>query len=173
MLKFSNELSFSWNFPARDVNCRKRHHSGSTILHLHACVMGSQSLTSKTFGTLLTTVVGVWAWNGLKKESREINATTNSSVLISYLKVNSVASTVWKVYHPDSKYTHWIGLYLSFHLSWVMGPFVHGRLQNLKTSEDTFRHDIMPLTLVYLTIKVCDTDSVIEWIYSPKTVFHF
>jgi len=43
-----------------------------------------------------------------------------------------------------------------------MGPFVHGRLQNLKTSEDTFRHDIMPLTLVYLTIKVCDTDSVIE-----------
>ena len=34
------------------------------------------------------------------------------------------------------------GLYLSFHLSWVLGPFVHGALQNLKTSEDTFGHDV-------------------------------
>ena len=25
-----------------------------------------------------------------------------------------------------SKYTHWIGLCLSFHLNWVLGPFVHG-----------------------------------------------
>jgi len=40
-----------------------------------------------------------------------------------------------------SKYAHWIGLYLSFHLSWVFGPFVRGRLQNLQTSEDTFGHD--------------------------------
>jgi len=37
------------------------------------------------------------------------------------------------------KYAHWIGLYLSFHLNWVFGPFVHGRLQNLqKTIEVTF-----------------------------------
>jgi len=36
----------------------------------------------------------------------------------------------------------WIGLYLSFHLSWVLGPFVHGRLQNLQTSEVTFAHVI-------------------------------
>jgi len=42
------------------------------------------------------------------------------------------------------KYAHWIGLYLSFLLSWVLGPFVHGRLQNLKTSKDTFGHDITP-----------------------------
>jgi len=41
-----------------------------------------------------------------------------------------------------SKYAHWIGLYLSFHLSWLSDPFVHGRLQNLKTNEDTFAHDI-------------------------------
>ena len=34
-------------FP-RDVNCRKRHHSGSTLLHMRACVMGSQSPTSTT-----------------------------------------------------------------------------------------------------------------------------
>jgi len=34
-------------FP-RDVNCRKRHHSGSTLLHMRACAIGSQSLTSKT-----------------------------------------------------------------------------------------------------------------------------
>jgi len=32
------------------------------------------------------------------------------------------------------KYAHWTALYLSFHLSWVLGLFVHGRLQNLKTS---------------------------------------
>jgi len=44
-----------------------------------------------------------------------------------------------------SKYAHWIGLYLSFYLSLVLGPFVHGRLQNLKTSEDTFDHDITSL----------------------------
>jgi len=44
-----------------------------------------------------------------------------------------------------SKYAHWIGLYLSFHLNWVLGPFVHGRLQNLPTSEVTFAHVITPL----------------------------
>jgi len=41
-----------------------------------------------------------------------------------------------------SKYVHSIGLYLSFYLSWVLGPFVHVRLQNVKTSEDSFGHDI-------------------------------
>jgi len=44
-----------------------------------------------------------------------------------------------------SKYAHWIGLYLSLHLNWVLGPFVHGRLQNLQTSEVTFAHVITPL----------------------------
>jgi len=44
-----------------------------------------------------------------------------------------------------SQYAHWIGLYLSFHLNWVLGPFVHGRLQNLQTSEVTFAHGITPL----------------------------
>ena len=44
-----------------------------------------------------------------------------------------------------SKYAHCtLGLYLNFHLSWVLGPFVHGRLQNLHTSEVTFGHDISP-----------------------------
>ena len=32
----------------RDVNCRKRHHSGSTLLHMRACAIGSQSPTSTT-----------------------------------------------------------------------------------------------------------------------------
>jgi len=32
----------------RDVNCHKRHHSGSTLLHMRACAMGSQSPTSTT-----------------------------------------------------------------------------------------------------------------------------
>jgi len=45
-----------------------------------------------------------------------------------------------------SKYAHWIGLYLSFHLNWVLAPFVHGRLQNLQTSEVTFAHVITPLS---------------------------
>jgi len=38
------------------------------------------------------------------------------------------------------KYAHWIGLYLSFHLNWVLGPFVHGRLQILQASEVTSAH---------------------------------
>ena len=45
-----------------------------------------------------------------------------------------------------SKYAHWVGLYLSFHLNWVLGPFVHGRLQNLQTSEFTFAIVITPLS---------------------------
>jgi len=45
-----------------------------------------------------------------------------------------------------SKYAHWIGLYLSFHLNWVLGPFVHGRLQN--PGEVTFVHFITPLKLL-------------------------
>jgi len=44
-----------------------------------------------------------------------------------------------------SKYAQWIGLYLSFRLSWVLGPFVPGRLHNLKASEDTFGHDLTSL----------------------------
>ena len=45
-----------------------------------------------------------------------------------------------------SKYAHWIGLYLGFHLNWVLGPFVHGRLQNLQTSAVTFARVITPLS---------------------------
>ena len=44
-----------------------------------------------------------------------------------------------------SEYAHWIELYLSFHLNWVLGPFVHGRLQNLQTNEVTFAYVITPL----------------------------
>ena len=44
-----------------------------------------------------------------------------------------------------SKYASWIGLYLSFHLNWVLGPFVYGKIQNLQTSEATFVHVITPL----------------------------
>ena len=47
-----------------------------------------------------------------------------------------------------SKYAHWIGLYLSFHLNWVLGPFIHGKLQNLQTSKVTFSHVTTPLTKV-------------------------
>ena len=68
-------------------------------------------------------------------------------MLISYLEASSGASTVWKYVIEGSKYTHWIGLYLSFYLNWVLGPFVDGRLQNLETGEITFADVITPLTL--------------------------
>ena len=45
----------------------------------------------------------------------------------------------------SSKYAHWIGLYLSFYLNGVLGPFVHGRLQILQTSEVTSAHVITPV----------------------------
>jgi len=45
-----------------------------------------------------------------------------------------------------SKYANWIGLYLSFHLSLVLGPFIHDRLQNLQTNEETFGRDTTLLT---------------------------
>ena len=47
-----------------------------------------------------------------------------------------------------SKYAQWIGLYLSFHLNWVLGPIVHGRLQILQISEVTFAHVITPLSFI-------------------------
>jgi len=53
-----------------------------------------------------------------------------------------------------SKYAHWIGLYLSLHLNWVLGPFVHGRLQNLQTSEVTFAHVITPLNTSLVTVRL-------------------
>ena len=51
-----------------------------------------------------------------------------------------------------SKYAHWIELYLSFHLNWVLGPFVHHRLQSLQASEVTFAHVITPLRIAYLPL---------------------
>jgi len=56
-----------------------------------------------------------------------------------------------KCVDAGSKYAYWIGLYLSFHLIWVLGPFVHGRLQNLQTSEVTFAHVITPLRRSFIT----------------------
>ena len=53
-----------------------------------------------------------------------------------------------------SKYVHWIGLYLSFHLNWVLDPFVISRLQNLQTSEVTFAHVISPLRSRSLVCRV-------------------
>jgi len=40
-----------------------------------------------------------------------------------------------------------------------------------KMKTDTY--EFTEFSLVYLAIKVSDTDSVTEWICSPKTVFHF
>jgi len=73
---------------------------------------------------------------GLEPAILKLQIQANSSVLISYLVHRRSEKYVIK----GSKYAHWIGLYLSFHLDWVLGPFVHGRLQNLQTSEVTFAH---------------------------------
>jgi len=64
-----------------------------------------------------------------------------------------------------SKSAHWIGLYLSFHLSWIFGPFVHGRLQNLKTSENMLGHDIA------LSISSAVTNSCFRMFREPSSWF--
>ena len=66
-------------------------------------------------------------------------------MLISYLEPILLRRLSEKCVTKGSKYVHLIGVYLSFYLSWVLGPSVHGRLENQKTSEDTFGHDITPL----------------------------
>jgi len=46
---WNSQMNFhSVEISLHDVNCRKRHHSGSTLLHMRACAMGSQSPTSTT-----------------------------------------------------------------------------------------------------------------------------
>ena len=59
-----------------------------------------------------------------------------------YLKVNSVASTSSKVCAPGPKYAHWIGLYLSFHLSWFFRPYIRAMLQDhFRASKHDITHD--------------------------------
>ena len=47
------ELNSLLSSNKREANCRKRHHSGSTLLHMRACAMGSQSPTSRTLSRLI------------------------------------------------------------------------------------------------------------------------
>jgi len=54
-----------------------------------------------------------------------------------------------------SKYANWKGLYLRFHLNGVLAPFIHGRLQNLQTSEVTFAHVISPLKFTVPSKYLC------------------
>ena len=75
-----------------------------------------------------------------------------------------------------SKYAHWIGLYLSFHLNWVLGPSVHGRLQNLQTSEVTFAHVITPLIFLIKLKIYWHKFSFIwnrKWQYKNVCTLHF
>jgi len=58
-----------------------------------------------------------------------------------------------------SKYAHWIGLYISFYLNWVLGPFVHGRLQNLQTCEVIFAHAITPLIIFVAVFRTSKSHS--------------
>jgi len=67
-----------------------------------------------------------------------------------------------------SEYAHWIGLYLGFHLNWVLGQFVHGRLQNLQTSEVTFAHAITHLIRILVTAISTFHDSYIEKLIKGK-----
>jgi len=103
-MHFHSVEIFPW-----DINCRKRHHSESTLLHVCACAMCSQSPTSATL------------------------------------------SHFWLL---GSKY------------ECEMGP-------KTKTNTYEFTEFSLVLTQLYLAIKMSDTNSVTEWIYSPlsKTVF--
>ena len=65
----------------------------------------------------------------------------------------------------SSKYAHWIELYLSFHLNWVLGLFVHGRLQNLQTSEVTFAHVITPSIPTHASLHVIALVNGEQWLY--------
>ena len=65
------------------------------------------------------------------------------------------------------KSAHWIGRYLSFHLNWVLGPFIHGRLQDLQTSEVTFCHNITPLAVVPYT--ACYIELILSLYVSTRT----
>ena len=76
-----------------------------------------------------------------------------------------------------SKYAHWIGLYLSSHLNWVLGPFAHDRLQNLQTSEVTFAHVITPLKYTFalwlhvsptIVVRGAYRRRVVELLVSPE-----
>ena len=74
-----------------------------------------------------------------------------------------------------SKYAHWIRLYLSFHLNWVLDPLVYGRLQNLQTSEGTFAHVITPLIVHHLHGNACrpsagENDSALTWLQDLRFV---
>jgi len=62
-----------------------------------------------------------------------------------------------------SKYVHWIGLYLSFHLNWVLGLFVRGRLQNLHSSEVTFAHVITPLSFTTTLVPGLVQFKLLSW----------
>ena len=73
-----------------------------------------------------------------------------------------------------SEYAHWIGLFLSFHLCWLLGPFVHGRLRIMKTSEDTFGHDITPLKVSKFICQASNWQSrksMPKWLL-PTKFFH-
>ena len=92
-------------FP-RDVNCHKRHHSRSTLLHTRACVIGSQSPTSTTLSHLWLLRSKYEHEMGPKTKTNTYEFTEFSLVLtLSYLAIsvsdtNSV--TEW-IYSPLSK----------------------------------------------------------------------
>jgi len=75
-------------------------------------------------------------------------------------------------------YVHWIRLYISFHLGWVLAPFIHSRLPNLQASEGTFAHVITPLIRRLVNIQKLDKEvfmlkseniSSTYWVNRPVT----
>ena len=103
---------------------------------LHSCVttnklnFGAFFTSEKKISQILESVAR--KWNTLDRNSLATVATWfKQRESVTLVKLNLTV--------------HWIGLSLSFHLSCVLSPFVHGRLQNLKTTEANFGHDITPL----------------------------
>jgi len=108
----------------------------------------------------------LWETNGLASEraSEGDLATLFHSIFGGKTSVSSVRSEADRTpdrvkKHLNSSMCMCKGFLKSFHFSWVLGPFVHERLQSLKTSKDHFGHDLAPLTSTTRSLQWCHTIS--------------
>ena len=90
------------SFP-RDVSCRKRHHSGSTSLHMRACAIGSQTPTSTTLSHFWLLGSKYEHELGPKTKTNTDEFTEFSLVLTLSLPRNQTNSVTEWIYSPFSK----------------------------------------------------------------------
>ena len=73
-----SQMNFQLKFPC-DINCRKRHYSESTLLHLRACVIGSQSPNF-----VIHSLRNFWCCNGLVMEAEVGTADKTNTFLLDF-----------------------------------------------------------------------------------------